>query len=71
MSIRYGHGKEIVVIDRGRKIALLTPISRERRATTELVKKGSVKWAGGKPVGLRGIKAKGKPVSRNIKENRR
>jgi len=65
------HGEEIVVTDRGREIALLTPISRERGAIKELVEKGKVRWAGGKPAGLRGIKAKGKPLSRTILEERR
>jgi prevent-host-death family protein len=65
------HGEEIVVTDRGREIALLTPISRERGAVTELVEKGKGRWAGGKPTGLRGIKTKGKPLSKTILEERR
>jgi prevent-host-death family protein len=65
------HGEEIVVTDRGKEIALLTPISRERGAIKELIEKGKVRWKGGKPMGLQGIKAKGKPVSRTILEERR
>ena len=65
------HGEEIVVTDRGREIALLTPISRERGAVKELVETGKVKWAGGKPAGRRGIKTKGKPLSKTILEERR
>jgi prevent-host-death family protein len=65
------HGEEVVVTDRGREIALLTPISRERGAVKELVEKGKVMWAGGKPAGLRGIKLKGKPLSKTILEERR
>ncbi len=65
------HGEEVVVTDRGKEIALLTPISRERGAVKELVESGKVKWAGGKPAGLRGVKTKGKPLSKTIMEARR
>ncbi len=65
------HGEEVVVTDRGKEIALLTPISRERGAVKELVESGKVKWAGGKPAGFRGVKSKGKPLSKTILEARR
>jgi prevent-host-death family protein len=65
------HGEEVVVTDRGKEIALLTPISREREAVKELLESGKAKWSGGKPTGLRGIKAKGKSLSRSIIEERR
>ncbi len=68
---RVRHGEEIVVTDRGREIVLITPISRERRAVNNLMAMGRVKWAGGKPAGLSGLKVKGKPVSKTILEERR
>ena len=68
---RVRHGEEVVVTDRGREIALLTPISRERGAVKALEDARKVKWEGGKPAGLRGIKARGKPLSRTVLEERR
>ncbi len=65
------HGEEVVVTDRGKEIALLTPISRERGAIKDLMGKGQARWAGGKPAGLHGIKAKGKPLSGTVLEERR
>jgi len=64
-------GEEVVVTDRGREIALLIPISRERGAVKDLVEKGNVRWSGGKPAGLQGVKTKGKPLSKTILEERR
>lgn len=65
------HGEEIVVTDRGREIALVVPISRERNAVTGLVGSGRAAWAGGKPAGVKGIKAKGGSVAKTILEDRR
>jgi len=48
------------------RLLLLTPISRELGAVKELVEKGKVRWKGEKPMGLPGIKTKGKPVSKTI-----
>ena len=63
-------GEELVVTDRGEEIALVIPISRERKAVKHLVESGRAEWTGGKPAGVKGIKAKGKPVSRTILEDR-
>ena len=63
-------GEELVVTDRGEEIALVIPISRERKAVKHLVGSGRAEWTGGKPTGVKGIKAKGKPVSRTILEDR-
>ena len=41
------HGEEIVVTDRGKEIALVIPISRERSAVKELVGSGRAAWTGG------------------------
>ena len=65
------HGEEIVVTDRGREIALVIPISRERDTVKRLMESGRAAWAGGKPAGLTGIKAKGKPLSATVSEGRR
>ena len=64
-------GEEIVVTDRGKEIALVVPISRERRAVMALVGKGRAAWTGGKPVGVKGIKARGGLVAKTVLENRR
>ena len=65
------HGEEIVVTDRGREIALVIPISTERRAIKHLVQSGRAAWTGGKPEGLKKIKIKGKPLSKTVLEDRR
>jgi len=65
------HGEEIVVTDRGNEIALLIPISSERSAVTRLVGSGRAAWTGGKPVGVKGIKAKGGSIAKTILEGRR
>jgi prevent-host-death family protein len=65
------HGEEIVVTDRGKEIALVLPISRERSAVKHLVGSGRASWTGGKPVGVKGIKAKGGSVTKTVLEDRR
>ncbi len=68
---RVRQGEEIVVTDRGKEIAMVVPISRERNAVRHLVQARRAAWAGGKPGGMKGIKAKGKALSRTILEDRR
>jgi prevent-host-death family protein len=65
------HGEEIVVTDRGKEIALVLPISRERSAVKQLVGSGRAVWTGGKPAGVKGIKAKGGSVAKTVLEDRR
>lgn len=65
------HGEEIVVTDRGQEVALVIPISRERSAVTQLVGSGRAAWTGGKPAGIKGIKAKGGSVAKTVLEDRR
>jgi prevent-host-death family protein len=65
------HGEEIVVTDRGKEIALVIPLSRERSAVNQLVGSGRAAWTGGKPVGVKGIKAKGGSVAKTVLEDRR
>jgi prevent-host-death family protein len=64
-------GEELVVTDRGKEIARVIPISRERNAVKRLVESGRADWTGGKPEGIKGIKAKGKPFSKTVLEDRR
>lgn len=68
---RVRHGEEIVVTDRGIEVALLIPVSRERRAITQLVGSGKVAWTGGKPGGIKGIKAKGQTLAKTMLKDRR
>jgi prevent-host-death family protein len=65
------HGEEIVVTDRGKEIALVIPISRERSAVKQLVGSHRAVWSGGKPVGVKGVKAKGGSIAKTVLENRR
>ena len=64
-------GEEIVITDHGKDVALLTPLSRERRAVKSLMDQGMAKWTGGKPKGLTGIQIKGKPLAHTVIEDRR
>lgn len=68
---RVRRGEEIVVTDRGNEIAMVVPISRERMTVVRLVESGSAEWAGGKPGGIKGIRPKGKAISKTILEERR
>jgi len=65
------HGEELVVTDRGKEIALVLPISRERTAVKQLVGSGRAVWSGGKPAGVRGIKVKGGAIAKTVLEDRR
>jgi prevent-host-death family protein len=64
-------GEQVVITEHGKEVAIIIPISQERRAINALVSAGMVHWAGGKPKGLVGIKMKGKPLSETILEERR
>jgi len=63
-------GEQIIITEHGREVAIIIPISRERRAISSLVDSGMAHWAGGKPKGLAGIKIKGRPLSETILEER-
>ncbi len=63
-------GKKIVITDRGKEVAELTPLSPERKAAMKLAKHGKLKWSGGKPWGLSGVSVRGKPVSETVLEDR-
>ena len=63
-------GDQIIITDHGEEVAILVPLSRERRVVKSLVKSGMAQWSGGKPKGLQGVAVKGKPLSETILEER-
>ncbi|RPI34907.1 MAG: type II toxin-antitoxin system prevent-host-death family antitoxin [Nitrospiraceae bacterium] len=63
-------GEQIVVTDHGVEVAIINPVSAERRAIMSLVQEGDAQWYGGKPKGLEGIKIRGKAISETILEER-
>jgi hypothetical protein len=52
-------------------VAVISPVSTERKAIMSLIKAGKAHWGGGKPIGLAGVKIKGKPLSETVLEERR
>jgi prevent-host-death family protein len=64
-------GEEVVITDHGKKVAMVVPISPERRLVDTLMDSGKATWSGGKPKGKPGVKAKGTPVSDTVLEERR
>jgi prevent-host-death family protein len=65
-------GESILVTDRGKEAAILSPISSEYRLVRFLETSGKVRWTGGKkPLGLsKEIVIEGKPLSSTILEER-
>lgn len=63
-------GEIIIVTDHGIEVAVISPISPERRVIISLVKARQAQWSGGKPKGCEGIKIKGKSLSGTILEER-
>jgi len=64
-------GEEIMVTDRGREVATLVPVTRERRALKVLADDGKARMPVGKPRGARGLSVKGKPLSETVIGDRR
>ena len=64
-------GEQIVVTDRGNEVAVIMPVSNERRTIMSLLNEGEVQWSGGKPKGLEGIKIRGTTISETILEERK
>ncbi len=64
-------GEEVVVTARGREVAILVPITRDRRALKLLAEAVEGRMPRGKPVGARGIRIQGKSMSRTVLEGRR
>lgn len=67
---RVRQGEPVIVTDHGEEVAVLVPISEERKYIMWLVKKGMAHWSGGKPKGLTGIRMKGRPLSERVLEER-
>jgi len=68
---RVRHGEEVVITEHGKEVALVIPISRERKALKSLIDSGKAKWSGGKPEGLDNVKIKGRSLSKTVLEERR
>jgi prevent-host-death family protein len=64
-------GEEVVVTARGREVAILVPVTKERMALKRLSESGEARMPKGKPKGARGVKVKGKPLADTVLENRR
>jgi prevent-host-death family protein len=63
-------GEQVIITEHGREVAVIVPISKERKAVRSLIEAGKAHWSGGKPRGLAGMKLKGKPLSETILEER-
>jgi prevent-host-death family protein len=71
---RVAKGERIVVTDRGRAVAVLSPPEEtpEARHVATMVREGIARWGGGKPAGsARGVKMQGQPIARTVLEERR
>ncbi|MBI5563053.1 MAG: type II toxin-antitoxin system prevent-host-death family antitoxin [Deltaproteobacteria bacterium] len=64
-------GERVVITERGREVALIVPISKERRAVESLVDSGKAAWSGGKPLAGKGVKVKGVPLAETVIKDRR
>jgi prevent-host-death family protein len=67
---RVQSGEKVVITDHGQEVAVIIPISRERRLLRHLMESGKAQWSGEKPQGLEGITIKGNPLSETILEER-
>jgi len=71
---RVADGERITITDRGRPIALLTPVDerKEEAALWAMVREGLARWSGGKPQGgRRRPRIRGKPISTTVIADRR
>ena len=64
-------GEEVVITDHGKEVALVVPITPERRAVKALAESGRASWSGGKPHGVTGIMVAGPSLSETVLEERR
>ena len=64
-------GEEVFVTARGREVAVLVPVTKERMALKRLSEGGTARLPRGKPKGVRGVKVRGKPLSDTVLEGRR
>jgi len=65
------NGERIVITEHGEEVAIISPISKERKAIKSLVESGMAHWSGDKPHGMEGIRIKGKPLSATVLEERK
>lgn len=65
------NGEEIIVTEHGREVALLVPITPERKAVLALCDSGKVRWSGGKPKGVTGVEVQGEPLAETVLQERR
>lgn len=71
---RIRRGERIVVTDRGRPVALLSPTagSRADEGVDAMLRDGTARWVGGKPRGAhRPVRIKGASVAAAVGEDRR
>jgi prevent-host-death family protein len=67
-------GEHVTVTDRGRPIAMLSPVARPANLdwAYRMVAEGRATWSGGKPTGMaKRIPCRGKPASQMVLEDRR
>jgi prevent-host-death family protein len=71
---RVREGEEMTVTDRGQPIVHLSPVAKstDLQWLRDAVARGEASWSGGKPKGLRGLRAKGgELVSETVLRQRR
>jgi prevent-host-death family protein len=71
---RVSSGERITITDRGRPVALLTPVDerKEEAALWAMVREGLARWGGGKPdLPKRRVRIRGGPISDTVIEGRR
>ena len=64
-------GGRVIITHRGQEIAEIVPLGEDRKALHSLAESGRIRWKGGKPAGLKGVKPRGKPVSDTVVDDRR
>jgi prevent-host-death family protein len=65
------NGEEVVVTARGREVAILVPVTKERMALKRLSEGGEARMPVGKPKGARGATIKGKSLADTVLDSRR
>jgi len=71
---RVQRGSRITITDRGKPIAVLSPVEPQANSAWawRMVAEGKASWSGGKPHGLNPpVRGRGKPTSQMVIEDRR
>ncbi len=69
---RAQRGEDVIVTDHGKEVAILMPVTGERRRLRTLQGSGRAEWSGGKPAASKAtVRVKGKPLSKTVLEERR